>query len=79
MENKKIEIADICAELENSGSSGVLRERTADACTQAASLLSRMRKVILTGLSKNWYAPSDRATQEIVEKLKLMLVEQQDG
>jgi hypothetical protein len=57
MENEKIEIADICAELEKLARSGVFTQRTADACTQAASLLSQIREVIIKGLSENWHTP----------------------
>jgi hypothetical protein len=38
-----------------------------------------MREVILTGLSENWHAPEVRAMQEIIEKLKRILVEQGEG
>lgn len=79
MQNQNIEIADICAELEKLARSGVFTQYTADACTQAASLLSRMRGVILTGLSENWHTAEPRALKEIVEKLKLILVEQGEG
>lgn len=78
MENP-IEIADICAELEKLARSEGLTQRAADACIQGASLLSQMRKVILTGLSENWDAPGPLATAEIVEKLKRVLVEQGEG
>lgn len=79
MENQKIEIADICAELEKLARSGVFAQRTTDACTQAASLLSRIREVIITDLSENWHTPGSRATQGIVEKLKDILVKQGEG
>jgi hypothetical protein len=79
MENQKIEIADICAELEKLARSGVFTRRTTDSCTQAASLLSRIREVIITGLSENWHTPGPRAAQEIVQKLKDILMEQGEG
>jgi hypothetical protein len=79
MENEKIEIAEISKELEALARSGVFRQRTADACTQAASLLSRMREVILGGLSENWHNPGPRVTGEIVDKLKFILAEQGEG
>ena len=78
MENP-IEIAEICAELEKLARSEGLTRRAADACIQGASLLARMREVILTGLSENWNAPGSLATGEIVEKLKWILVEQGEG
>ena len=79
MEKQKIAIADICGELEKLGRSGIVKERTADACMQAASLLSRIREVILVGLSENWHTPGSPAVHEIVEKLKRILVEQGGG
>jgi len=64
-----MEIADICGELKQLASAPFLRESTVDACTQAASLLGKIREVILT-------SSSDKA---IVEKLKWILVEQGEG
>jgi hypothetical protein len=69
MQNQKLEIAEIRKELGQLAQSGILRQRAADACIQAASLLERMREVVLTG-------PSRAA---IVEKLKWILVEQGEG
>ena len=64
-----MEIAEICGELEQLARAPFLKESTVDACTQAASLLGKMREVILTG-------SSDKG---IVEKLKWILVEQGEG
>jgi hypothetical protein len=79
MENENINIAEICTELEKLARGSALTQRSVDACTQAASLLSRMREAILTGLVGNWHTPECSATQEIVEKLKWILVEQGEG
>jgi hypothetical protein len=80
VESEKIGIADICSELEKLANANVFTEHTASACRQAASLLSRFREVIPSGLAETgWHNPEPAFTREIVEKLKWILVEQGEG
>jgi len=69
-EGPKMETADICVELEKMAKSGVLPQRTCDACTQAALLLKGLREVIL--------AP-ELPEAIALKKLKWILVEQGEG
>jgi hypothetical protein len=65
-----IETGDIAVELEKlAGCSQVLSKRSIDACKQAASLLTRMRPILLSR------APH----AEIVEILQMILSKQGDG
>jgi SAM-dependent MidA family methyltransferase len=70
MENQKIEIAEICVELENLSRSDFHTTRTAIACTQAASLLKEMRAMIIG---------SELTDTLTIEKLKRILAEQGEG
>jgi hypothetical protein len=47
MDNTTLEIADICVELEKLSNANVFSQRTENACTQAISLLMKMREIIL--------------------------------
>lgn len=68
-----MEIFDICVELERLAGSGLFAEPTADACEQAASLLRRMRELIITGPG----LPD--AGGDTLGKLKWLLAEQGEG
>ncbi len=65
-----IETGDIAVELEKlAACSQVFSKRTVDACKQAASLLTRMRPILL----------SREPDAEVVETLKMILRKQGDG
>jgi hypothetical protein len=68
-----MEIADICIELKKLSGSGLLTKRTADACKQAAALLTKMRALILSGRG----LPSE--TGDTISKLKDLLAKQGEG
>jgi hypothetical protein len=69
MENQNLEIFDICTELEKLALSGVFSQRTADACAQAALLLTKMREAVFERTSE----------AAVVERLRRLLVEQGEG
>ena len=68
-EQEKIEISDIRLELNKLFESGVLSRDTAEACSQAASLLIEMRRMILSG----------RDSDDIVRELRELLARQGEG
>jgi hypothetical protein len=73
MESEKIAIYDIRIELEKIASSGVVPQRTADACRQAASLLQAMREVVIK--SPDYEIPDE----EKVRQLRRVLAIQGEG
>lgn len=69
MNDQKIEIFDICDELQKLAGSGVFSPYTVEACTQGASLLKKIREVVM----------SNRDEGTIVEDLRLILAAQGEG
>lgn len=69
MEDQTLEIFDICTELKKLAASGVFPQRSANACAQAAKLLTNMRQTVFEGTTD----------ADVVEKLKQLLAEQGEG
>ena len=79
MEKHKIEIADICYQLLRLARSGILPENTAESCNQAASLLKKIREVVLTSVKGNPEAMTHRDALALARKLHWIMVEQGEG
>jgi hypothetical protein len=79
MDKEKIEIADICHHLSKLARSGILPENTAESCKQAASLLTKMREVVLTSVKGNPEAMSHAESLALARKLHRIMVEQGEG
>ena len=73
MADRKIEIVDICAELEKLARAGVLAQSTENACFQASSLLKDLRELIITSTG----SPDKHG--DTVARLKWILSEQGEG
>jgi len=83
MDNSKIEIVDICDELEKLAGSGILLERTAEACIQAASFLKAMLDALIpdrVSSGAGVIATNGLVSDAVkVEKLMWLLSEQGHG
>lgn len=69
MNDQKIEILDICNELQKLSDSGVFSQHTVEACAQGASLLKKIREVVMSSTDKG----------RIIEDLRSILAEQGEG
>jgi hypothetical protein len=73
VENGKIEIADLCMELDKLARSSSFSQHTAQACTQASLLLRQLRELIIS-------APGlPNPEGDAVSKLKWILAQQGEG
>ena len=79
MEKQKIEIADICNQLLKLAHSGILPENTAESCKQAASLLRKIREVVLTSVKGNPEAMTHADALALARKLHWIMVKQGEG
>lgn len=76
MKDENIRIVEISIELNRLANSSVLADRTAVACSQAASLLERIREVLVgTWIS----ARTPLSDHEAVKQLNAILAEQGEG
>jgi len=69
MNDQKMEIHDICDKLQKLADSGVFSPHTVEACAQGASLLKKIREVVMS-------SPDEGS---IVEDLRSILAEQGEG
>jgi hypothetical protein len=75
MDDEQIRIIEINEELNKLANSNVLQHRTAVACGQAASLLERMREVLV----RTWGSRPQLTADEAVKQLNWILTEQGEG
>lgn len=76
---KPIEIADICHQLLKLARSGVLPDNTAESCKQAASLLKKIREVVITSVSGNPDGMTPAQAVAMAKKLHWIMVKQGEG
>ena len=76
MPHETVEIAEISIELNRLANSSLLAHRTAAACSQAASLLERIREVLVGTWSS---ASAPISDHDAVHRLNSILAEQGEG